>query len=171
MGKEGVLPRGKAAGHKANHLPPSSAEVKNGWRCTSNLSYAFMVAIGQHYLFYCLPPEYETDYLPTRYWSLLKVHIKWNKQTRLPLNKGTQWQGEASFYGQACITWLLWFQNIITVWNYIENVSLSSKRSVIFQISCSPGFNRFTRTYFSAKEWAPAHLCCPHKKKETLSQV
>ena len=103
MGKEGVFPRGKAAGRKANHPPPSSAEVKNGCRCVSNFPYAFMVAIGRHYLFYCLPSGYETDLLPTRYRRFLKVHIKLNKQTQFPLNKGTQRHGEASFYGQACI--------------------------------------------------------------------
>jgi len=57
MGKQGVFPRGKAAAHNANYSPPSSAEVKNGWHCTSNLPYAFMVAIRQHYPFYCSPPE------------------------------------------------------------------------------------------------------------------
>jgi len=61
MGKEGVFSRGTAAGGKANHSPPSSVEVKNGWRCSSYLPYAFMVAKEQHYLFDCLPPENERD--------------------------------------------------------------------------------------------------------------
>lgn len=42
----GSLLAGKLQGNKADQLPPSSAMVKNEWKYTSNLPYAFMVLIG-----------------------------------------------------------------------------------------------------------------------------
>jgi len=33
----------KREGHEANHLPPSSAEFHNAWRCTLTPSYVFVV--------------------------------------------------------------------------------------------------------------------------------
>ena len=41
-GNQGTWP-----GHEVNHSPPSSAKVKNEWRCTSLLIYAFIAWRGK----------------------------------------------------------------------------------------------------------------------------
>jgi hypothetical protein len=51
-GTSGSFPGGKAAGHEADHSPPSSAEVKNAWSYTSTPQYVFMAwCQGQLYLY------------------------------------------------------------------------------------------------------------------------
>jgi hypothetical protein len=42
MGARDSFPGGKAAGREADHLLPSSAEVKNAWSYTSTPQYVFM---------------------------------------------------------------------------------------------------------------------------------
>jgi hypothetical protein len=42
MAKRGLSMGIKRRGHKTHHSPPSSAEVKNAWNCTSTPPYAFM---------------------------------------------------------------------------------------------------------------------------------
>jgi hypothetical protein len=42
VGTRDTSPRGKAAGAKADHSPPSSDEVKNAWSYTSIPQYVFM---------------------------------------------------------------------------------------------------------------------------------
>jgi hypothetical protein len=42
MGNGGSFPAVKRPGREADHSPPSSAEIKNAWRYTSNHQYVFM---------------------------------------------------------------------------------------------------------------------------------
>jgi hypothetical protein len=57
MSTRGPFLRGKAAGHEADHSPPSSAEVKNAWIYTSTPQYVFMawcsVKHRDNFTFYC----------------------------------------------------------------------------------------------------------------------
>jgi hypothetical protein len=41
VGTRGSFPGGKAAREWTDHSPPSSADVKNAWSCTSTLPYVF----------------------------------------------------------------------------------------------------------------------------------
>jgi hypothetical protein len=43
MDTRGSFPGGKAAGCEADHLPPSSAEVKNAWNYASTPQYVFIL--------------------------------------------------------------------------------------------------------------------------------